>query len=321
MKQAPLPPNEAERLATLRALCILDTPREERFDRLTRLARRMFGVPIAAISLVDAERQWFKSCMGLAAREAPRAYSFCAHAILSDAPLVIGDTHADPRFEDNPLVVDEPWVRFYAGQPIKADNGCRLGTLALIDHDPRGLDAEALETLRDLALMVERELLLMHPVTTDALTGITNRRGFLAMGRRCLSQCIRHGYPAAVILFALDRSTPEAAVAAEPDIELSLTTFAESMKQGFRESDLFARLEPDEFALLLSHTDAEGAAACAQRFADRVARENASLPSAAQIRFFWQVAAFEPSHHNTVEALLAEAHKALQRRRHRASPA
>ena len=313
VKEAPRPPNEDLRLSTLRALNVLDTPREERFDRLTRLTRRMFRVPIAAISLIDENRQWFKSCMGLAARETPRAYSFCAHAILQDEPLVVEDALEDERFSDNPLVTGEPRVRFYTGCPIKAGNGCRLGTLAIIDHDPRGLTDDERSALKDLAAMVERELLIMHPSTTDELTGITNRKGFLAMAQRCLSQCIRHGMSATLVMFSLDTQSD----AHGPETELGLTTFAETMKAGFRESDLFARLDSNEFALLLSHTGADGAGKCAQRFTALMSTENVGLPPEARINFLWVAVEFDPSRHNTVDALLTDARKAVHQQRRR----
>ena len=112
MIAAPLPDDENARLSTLRVLRVLDTDPEERFDRLTRMARRLFQVPIALVSLVDADRQWFKSAQGLDVPETPRDVSFCGHAILSDDILLIPDTHADPRFVDNPLVTGAPHVRF-----------------------------------------------------------------------------------------------------------------------------------------------------------------------------------------------------------------
>src|SRR4051812_22533156 len=123
MLAAPKPENESARVATLRTLRILDTPPEERFDRLTRLARYMFDIPIALVSLVDENRQWFKSCAGLEARETTRDVSFCAHAILNDDILLIPDARADSRFHDNPLVTGEPRIRFYAGQPLAITNG------------------------------------------------------------------------------------------------------------------------------------------------------------------------------------------------------
>ena len=155
--EAPRPADEEERLAALRALEVLDTPREERFERITRTASRLFRVPFALVSLVDAERQWFKSCHGLGLEETPRALSFCAHAILSDEPLVIGNTLADPRFAGHPMVTGEPGIRFYAGQPLRS-GGRALGTLCILDTRPRELEPEDLSALADLAAWAESEL-------------------------------------------------------------------------------------------------------------------------------------------------------------------
>ena len=115
MRAPEIPPNESQRLAALRALGVLDTPPEERFDRLTRIATRAFNVPIALVSLVDGERQWFKSCQGLGSQETSREVSFCGHAILDPAVLVVSDAFNAERFCDNPLVVGDPGIRFYAG--------------------------------------------------------------------------------------------------------------------------------------------------------------------------------------------------------------
>ncbi|MDQ4064086.1 MAG: GAF domain-containing protein, partial [Actinomycetota bacterium] len=158
MTQAPLPLNEAQRIASLRGLHILDTPYEERFDRITRLAQRLFSVPIALVSLIDVNRQWFKSCIGLDLRETPRSTSFCAHAILSDEALVIPDAQLDPRFADNPFVTGPPHIRFYAGQPLVGPNNQKLGTLCIIDRRPRQLDTDNLNALRSLAALAENEL-------------------------------------------------------------------------------------------------------------------------------------------------------------------
>ncbi|MFZ6743288.1 PAS domain S-box protein [Undibacterium sp. JH2W] len=156
--QAPaFPTDEALRLQTLIACAILDTPTEERFDRLTRLARRLFQTPIALISLIDSERQWFKSRQGLDATETARDISFCGHAILSPDVLYIPDASLDTRFADNPLVANAPHIRFYAGAPLRASNGQHLGTLCIIDTQARTLAAADLATLRDLADCVERE--------------------------------------------------------------------------------------------------------------------------------------------------------------------
>ena len=155
MIAAPVPENEVERLAALRRLLLLDTPPEERFDRIVGFAAGEFDVPIALISLVDSDRLWLKARIGLDVCEAPRSTSFCAHAIRSHETMIVPDATLDPRFRDNPLVTGEPGIRFYAGAPLALEDGPRLGTLCLLDIRPRTLDAldlAILGTLRDLAV-------------------------------------------------------------------------------------------------------------------------------------------------------------------------
>ena len=149
--------DEEQRLAVLHGLRILDTPPEERFDRITRLAASSFRVPMALVSLVDRERQWFKSSYGIDAAETSRETSFCSHAVSSREVLVVPDTLQDPRFSDNPLVTQGPRIRFYAGCPIFVGANC-VGTVCVLDHRPRQIDAEALSQLRYLAGLVEMEL-------------------------------------------------------------------------------------------------------------------------------------------------------------------
>ena len=165
--QAPVTPdNEIQRLAALHALQVLDTPEERAFERMTQLARDLFDVPIALVSLVDKERQWFKSHQGLEACETNREVSFCAHAIAHNAPLVIEDTLHDERFRDNPLVGDLPHIRFYAGYPLRPLNEMAVGTLCIIDRQPRHFSEHDLKLLGSLAGQVE-ELLRQHKLQVD----------------------------------------------------------------------------------------------------------------------------------------------------------
>ena len=158
MQTPAIPADEAERLEALHNLHLLDTHPDERFDRLTRLAQRIFNVPTALITLIDSDRQWFKSAQGLAASQTPRNISFCAHAILHDTAMVVPDTMEDPRFADNPLVIEAPYVRFYAGMPLRAPTGHKVGTLCLVDQRPRVFTAQDVKALADLAQVVNSEL-------------------------------------------------------------------------------------------------------------------------------------------------------------------
>jgi GAF domain-containing protein len=156
MQAAPIPADDASRLAALYALLILDTPPEERFDKIAAFAAAEFDVPIVLVTLVDTGRQWFKARIGLPVCETGRDISFCGHAILQPEIMVVPDAREDARFADNPLVTGAPFIRFYAGAPLQLPSGERLGTLCLIDRVPRTLDAlelGILSTLRDLVVL------------------------------------------------------------------------------------------------------------------------------------------------------------------------
>jgi len=159
MKLPDLPLNECERLGFLRELAILDTPPESRYDEITLEAKRYFNVPVALVSLIDADRQWFKSCQGLDVSETERDISFCGHAINHDEVLYVPNTEEDLRFRTNPLVTGEPYIRFYAGAPLIMSENLRLGTLCIIDRVSREFDEDQLAVLRRLADQVQDELL------------------------------------------------------------------------------------------------------------------------------------------------------------------
>jgi len=157
-KNAPLPADEDRRLRALHETGLLDTEPEERFDRFTRIAAALFDVPIALVSLVDKDRQWFKSRQGTDVSQTDRDKAFCAHVILGNDVMQVPDALADDRFADNPLVTGEPRVRFYAGAPLSLGDGSPVGTLCVIDHRARNLDEGQLRLLSDLSKLVEREL-------------------------------------------------------------------------------------------------------------------------------------------------------------------
>lgn len=315
MKPAPIPDDDRERLERLHALGVIDTPAEERFDRYTRLARRLFDVPIALVSLVDLDRQWFKSRDGLEAQQSPRETSFCGHAIHSEDLFVIRDTERDPRFADNPFVTATPGIRFYAGCPIGGvAGGSALGTLCILDHRPRAFTEEDATLLRDLGAMVTDELTTVELATTDALTGISNRRGFVALSERTLAQAKRAGHEATLLYFDLDGLKALNDRDGHAAGDLALKTFANALTTTFRSSDVIGRLGGDEYAVILSRVgrDAEAStsAAPASGVVDMlIARLQRTLAAAdgPKVRCSVGAAHFDPKAPRPLAALLAEA--------------
>lgn len=311
MKAPPVPVGEQERLSQLRSLAILDTPPEERFDRVTRMAQRLFGVPIALVSLVDENRQWFKSCFGLDVSETERRISFCGHAILNNRVFVIEDTLQDERFADNPLVTGEPHIRFYAGQPLHTMSGQAMGTLCIIDRAPRSFGDGDRAMLADLAGMVEREIMAVQLAISDELTRISNRRGFLALSKYSLDLCKRQLFPATLVFFDLDRFKQVNDTLGHAEGDRVLKMFAEQMRESFRTSDLFARLGGDEFAALLTNVNADEINALIARFDTALQARCVALALPYTIGFSYGLVSYEPLKHSSVEDMLHEADSAM----------
>ncbi len=307
MKTPDFPANEKERLKELRSLNILDTTPEERFDRLTRMVKRVFDVDIALVSLVDENRQWFKSRVGLEASETGRDISFCGHAILGNEVFVIEDTQNDERFHDNPLVTGPPNIRFYAGAPLRYMNGSKLGTLCIIDRKPGALDDEDMDMLRDLAEMAEGELNAIQLATIDDLTKISNRRGFIALAQNSLNLCVRQEAPVSLVFFGLDKFKPINDNYGHAEGDRVLVTFAGLMRKAFRDSDVFARIGGDEFAVLLTNTKKSQAIEIVERFRNLIKDFDAQIDRGYDIAFSDGIISVKPDGEFTVDDLLREA--------------
>jgi diguanylate cyclase (GGDEF)-like protein len=307
MKKPGIPEDEKSRLKTLALLNILDTFHEERFDRLTRMACKLFDVPIAVVTLVDDKRQWFKSCIGLDVTETDRDISFCGHAILSDEVLVVPDTEKDVRFSDNPLVTGDPYIRFYAGCPIKSLNGSRLGTLAIIDGKARVLSRQELDVLKDLASMAERELAFIELATIDELTGLSNRRGFMTSARYVINLCDRQEISCSLIFIDLNdfKSINDQFGHAEGD--RALVDFSNLLKSNFRNSDVLARLGGDEFVVLLTDTAKSAAEAAMRKLQKSIDEFYSKSDHGYSISCCYGIAGPGFSQHITVEKLLKDA--------------
>ncbi|MFZ6644909.1 diguanylate cyclase domain-containing protein [Undibacterium sp. TJN25] len=311
MLAAPIPENEARRVRALHSLDILDTPSDERFDRLTRLVKRIFKVPIAVVSLVDADRQWFKSCIGLDATETSRDISFCGHAILGDDIFTIPDALSDERFHDNPLVANEPWIRFYAGCPLSVSDGSKIGTLCLIDMEPRELDTDQREILKDLARMAEQELAAVQLATMDALTSLPNRRGFESLAQHALHLCKRINRPASLLFFDLNGFKKINDTFGHAEGDRALATFADVLRTALRDSDVGGRLGGDEFVVLLVDAAGANAGGFVTRLQKMLDARNAQAQRGYDIRFSVGQIEYDLARHDSISTLLADADAAM----------
>ena len=307
-----LPVGEAARLATLRSLNLLDSEAEERFDRITRLAQRLFDVPMAAVSLIDEDRQWFKSRIGIADTETPRSDSFCSHAIALDEPVMhVADATLDARFVDNPMVTGDPNVRFYAGAPIAAPDGSKLGALCVIDARAREITADDAHLLRELAAMVEQEIATAREALVDELTGLTNRRGFVAVAQRVLTLCGERDLPAVVVFADVDGLKPINDQHGHDAGDRAIREVADLLAGSFRTSDVVARLGGDEFAVLFAGTSdiTEPLARLRQCLISRNVRAGAEF----RLGISTGMAAFDPARPVGLDVLLATADAQMYR--------
>ncbi len=255
----PIPADERERLRDLERHELVGRSGDRHFDRIVQLAGGIFGTPIALISLVDADREWFLSKQGLEASEAPRDVAFCAHTIAGDEVLVVPDTLEDERFSSNPLVLSDPKIRFYAGAPLRSPEGHNLGSLCVLDHQPRQLSEAQIEQLGLLAQLVMREIELRRSASLCPVTGLANRGSFFTAGAREVERARRDGQPLALLCVDIDNFRQINNRWGHTAGDQVLRDFSDLCRGFLKEEDFIARLGDEEFALLLVGTDAEAA--------------------------------------------------------------
>lgn len=259
MMSPPVPASEAERIAALRSYDILDTGVESAFDDLASLAAQLTASPMALVSLVDTDRQWFKSRVGFAATGSAREIGFCPHAIAEPSrTFIVADAAQDPRFSDNPLVTGETGIRFYAGVPLVNPEGHALGTLCVLDHVPREMDAAQHDALVVLARAVMTTLELRRSamrmkdfVLTDALTGIANRAAFLGALDRALASQHEASQDFGLVYLDLDGFKMVNDQKGHAAGDRVLREVAAVLTGAVRRGDVAARIGGDEFAAVL----------------------------------------------------------------------
>ncbi|HSS65946.1 MAG TPA: sensor domain-containing diguanylate cyclase [Gammaproteobacteria bacterium] len=289
MKKPALPANEAERLENLNQLKILYSPAEERFDRITRIVRRIFDAPVALVSLVSEDKQWIKSNQGLSDTETPREFSFCGHAILRQEPLIIQNAAKDPDFADNPLVTSAPGIRFYAGCPIRYE-GTPLGTLCVIDMVPRQFKSSDVDALKSLAAWVENELKVnrMSVAQMDLLSKLNDseRRSMIDPVTRVWNQTAMDDVLETEFARAKRQKTPMALLQVdvagfeglveqhgEVAADEILREVTQRIRNCVRPHDVVGRVGNHEFLIFLGGCNAVDTKSIARRISARIADE------------------------------------------------
>jgi len=261
---------DVERLEAVDSYDLLDTPREPQFDRIVRLIRDIFELPMAIVSIIDGHRQWYKASEGLAATEVPLRDTFCRHTILDTKALVVPDATLDGRFAKNPNVTGGPKVRFYAGAPLTTPDGHNIGTICAIDIRPREFDAREKRILETLAEMVMHELELRRCVNVDVLTEIMSRRAFAEAAQKAVSHAFRHDQRLSCLVFDIDHFKAINDTYGHASGDIVLSGVAKACRERLRESDLIGRIGGEEFAVLLAHADANEALRVAEELRETI---------------------------------------------------
>ena len=247
----PIPADEEERLRALRRFAVLDTAADPHFDRIVALASQVLGVPIALVSLVDRDRQWFLARHGVDVQETPRTMAFCAHAIAQQELMEVPDALDDDRFKTNPLVLQPPKVRFYAGVPLRSEDGYNLGTLCVIDRRPRVLDPHQRLMLQLMADLVMRELELRQRSMQCPVTGLFNRSVFFRFGQQEFDSARASASPLALFNFDIDDFRQINMRWGHEAGDQVLLDICALVREHLGHEDLFGRIGDEEFAVLL----------------------------------------------------------------------
>jgi diguanylate cyclase (GGDEF)-like protein len=276
--QCPIPENEAQRLRAVHSYEILDTMPEVDFDALTRVAAHAFNTPVAVVGLMDADRLWFKSRLGLDVPQLDRQIAFCAYAVMRpDELLVVEDLSMDQRFQHNPLVTQQPHLRFYAGAPLVDPNGMALGTIAVTDSKPRTFSEAQCAALKDLSTLVvtvlenrRRAMLLGRMALTDHLTGLGNRAQFERNMHSEMSHASRTAEPFSVLYLDLDGFKDVNDNFGHAAGDEVLREVARRLVQQVRTEDAVTRFGGDEFGVIVHTSPTDSVQALSQRIASAI---------------------------------------------------
>lgn len=302
---------DTERLDAIRKLNILSGDSEERFDRITRIAQRMFAVPMADFSVIDDTHQHLKSAYGYNVTEIERDISMAEYAMQRNGVFVVADTLADDRFSGNPMVVSTPKIRFFASYPVRAKNGQRIGALSIADREPRSLSAHDQSVFRDLAEMIENELAFMQVAQFDRATQMSINDGFYSLADQGLKICERQKTPAIAVLFDVQKLTP--ATGSERDLEHDkhIRVFAGQLRHFFRKSDVIGRIGREKFAVTLLNAGADDVSTIINKLQASIDQYNDDSTNQNRLSFSHAYAVFSPERPATSKALVQMASRSL----------
>ena len=265
MIEPPVPENELKRLSALVSLDILDTYSEKIYDDITHAVCVAFNMPISLISLVDSDRQWFKSKVGIDSQETSRSISFCAHVTASNEPLMVEDALEDDRFQDNPLVTNSPNIRSYLGMPLTIADEITLGTLCVIGTEPRIFKEREIQLLAHLRDVVVKIIKFRDDSLTDPMTGLFNRRMFAIMSDKIISANSREHTTFSLILLDVDHFKKINDSYGHDAGDSILIHLSKKLHEVMRREDLLFRLGGDEFAIVLPNCEIQHAYMLAER--------------------------------------------------------
>lgn len=262
---------ERERLAALENLDLLNSPRDEGFDRIVRLIQQVFTVEIGLVSLIDGHRQWYQACSGLSADEVPLEDTFCRYVLNDEQPMVVQDATKDPRFVAHPAVTGVDHIRFYAGVPLKTRARHTIGTVCAIDRTPRSFSRKELGILQELAGAAMDRVELMQTASTDSLTEALTRRAFKREAEQLIATALRHKHDLACLVLDVDHFKKVNDTHGHAAGDEVLKAVAAACRAKLRTGDLFGRLGGEEFVIVLPHVGAEDAMVAAEKLRAEIA--------------------------------------------------
>jgi diguanylate cyclase (GGDEF)-like protein len=301
---------ERDRLVALDKFDVLDSPREQPFDRIASLIRSIFGVEVGIVSMIDGHRQWYKASDGAAVDEVALENTFCRLTVQSDDPVVVNDATLDARFSSNPHVTGKPHVRFYAGVPLRTRQGQNIGTICAIDSTPREFSSRDLQILSGLADIAMDELELRQQATFDGLTGTLCRRAFREGGARAAAVARRHGHALSAIMLDLDHFKSINDRFGHVAGDEVLVSVSKLCRDALRKGDSLGRLGGEEFGIILPHTDSSQALEVANKLREQIARLQTRFAPDERVTASFGIASLAPGQ-DDIDRLIQDADAAL----------